>query len=85
MKDDTVDILASLDYETISFVYFEIRMVKYIISILVFGIVTFANGDQGEAPDNYVQKIVNASQDAVSSQIGQGVVRISKSTRLNNT
>ena len=59
-------------------------MVKYIISILVFGIMTFANGDQGEAPDNYVQKIVNASQDAVSSQIGQGVVRISKSIRLNN-
>ena len=58
-------------------------MVNYIISILVFGIMTFANGDQ-EAPDNYVQKIVNASQDAVSSQIGQGVVRISKSIRLNN-
>ena len=59
-------------------------MVKYIISILVFGIMTFANGDQREAPDNYVQKIVNASQDAVSSQIRQGVVRISKSIRLNN-
>ena len=56
-------------------------MVNYIISILVFGIMTFANGDQ-EAPDNYVQKIVNASQDAVSSQIGQGVVRISKSIPL---
>ena len=59
-------------------------MVKYIISILVFGIMTSANGDPGEAPDNYVQKIVNASQDAVSSQIRQGVVRISKSIRLNN-
>ena len=59
-------------------------MVKYIISILVFGIMTFANGDQGEASDNYVQKIANASQDAVSSQIRQGVVRISKSIRLNN-
>ena len=57
-------------------------MVKYIIFILVFGIMTFANGDQDEAPDNYVQKIVNASQDAVSSQIGQGVVRISKNIRL---
>ena len=59
-------------------------MVKYIISILVFGIMTFANGDQGEAPDIYVQKIVNASQDAVSSQIRQGVVRISKSIFLDN-
>ena len=58
------------------------HLVKYIISILVFGIIIFANGDQGEAPDNYVQKIVNASQDAVSSQIGQGVVRISKNIRL---
>ena len=57
-------------------------MVKYIISILVFGIITFANGDQGVAPDNSVQKFVNVTQDAVSSQIGQGVVRISKSIRL---
>ena len=59
-------------------------MVKCIISILVFGIMTFTNGDLGEVPDNYMQKIVNASQDAVSSQIGQGVVRTSKSIRLNN-
>lgn len=51
-------------------------MVKFIISILVFGITTFANGDEREAPDNCVQKIVNARQDAAPSQTGQGKVSI---------
>ena len=47
-------------------------MVKFIISILVFGIMAFVNGDEGD----YVQKIVNASQDAAQSQTGQIIVGI---------
>ena len=44
---------------------------KFIISILVFGIMAFVNGDA-----DYVQKIVNASQDAAQSQTGQIIVGI---------
>ena len=44
-------------------------MVKFIISILVFGIMALA-------PDNCVQKVVKASQDADPSQTGQGIVSI---------
>ena len=51
-------------------------MVKFIISILVFGIMAFAN--EREAPDNFVQKVVNASQNAAPSQTGQGIVSILK-------
>ena len=51
-------------------------MVKFIISILILVVMAFANGDEREAPDNCVQKVVNASQDAAPSQTGQGIVSI---------
>ena len=57
-------------------------MIKFVI-IVALGIL--ANGEEGDVPDNYVQKIVRSAQDSAPSQAGNGIVSISKSLILSKT
>ena len=59
-------------------------MIKLVI-IVAFGILAFANGEEGDAPDSYVQKIVRSAQDSAPSQTGNGIVSILKRLILSKT
>ena len=47
--------------------------------LVALGVLTFANEGEGDAPENYVQKIVRSAEDSAPSQTGNGIVSISKS------
>ena len=48
-------------------------MIKFVI-IVALGIL--ANGEEGDVPDNYVQKIVRSAQDSAPKEAQNGIVSI---------
>ena len=55
------------------------KLLFVIFFLVALGVLAFADGEDGEAPENYIQKIVRSAKDSAPSQAGNGIVSILKS------